>query len=214
MRGAILVVTTFVLTAVGGVEAQPCGLRTVNMTVNSGDDANNLSDALTCTGGGTFEVSWNGSIQISRSMVVANGSVLSVTGLSPPAWRVSFVLCVVVTLSSFYVLVEPEEDGKWSSIDNSNLCEESPSARCIVKTPYTDLATITAASVAGYIGTCTAFVASFLYGQVVTRKSVHGELRRIPLNRRFSWEIPFFTHKLCKCSGTPWPRMHTEAGGW
>ncbi|CAM9383768.1 unnamed protein product [Ectocarpus sp. 4 AP-2014] len=80
MRTAILVVTTFVLTAGGGVEAEPCGLHTVNMTVTSGDDANNLSDALTCTGGGTFEVSWIGSIQISRSMVVGNGSVVNVTG--------------------------------------------------------------------------------------------------------------------------------------
>lgn len=101
MRAAALAVTTLVLTAVG-VEPEPCGLRTVNMTVNSGEDANNLSDALTCTGGGTFEVSWNGSIQISRSLVVGNGSVLNVTGLTPRLRRLSCPFLLPTFFFIFY----------------------------------------------------------------------------------------------------------------
>ncbi len=60
--------------------AGPCG-SAVNMTVSSREDADNLREALLCEGAGEFEVVWNGTVQIARSMAIGNGSFLNVTGM-------------------------------------------------------------------------------------------------------------------------------------
>eukprot|EP00752_Nemacystus_decipiens_P012244 g10853.t1 len=69
----------------GLVTSEPCGPGTVNMTVGSPEDADKLSEALACTGGGSFEVAWNGTVRITRSLVVGEGSFLNITGGSGDA---------------------------------------------------------------------------------------------------------------------------------
>lgn len=64
----------------GFANSEPCG-SAVNMTVANREDADNLSQALLCEGEGKFEVVWNGTVQIARSMTIGNGSFLNVTGM-------------------------------------------------------------------------------------------------------------------------------------
>jgi len=77
MRVAIRAATVALIA--GFANSEPCG-SAVNMTVANREDADNLSEALLCEGAGEFEVVWNGAVQISRSMVIGNGSFLNVTG--------------------------------------------------------------------------------------------------------------------------------------
>lgn len=79
MRAVTFVAAAVVLIA-GLVKSEPCGPGSVNMTVGSPEDADKLSEALSCTGGGAFEVAWSGTVRITRSLVVGEGSFLNVTG--------------------------------------------------------------------------------------------------------------------------------------
>lgn len=88
MRAATCVAAAAVLIA-RAARSEPCGPETVKMTVDSLEDANRLSDALSCSGGGTFDVAWNGTVELSRSLVVGEGSVLNITGTRPATLRPS-----------------------------------------------------------------------------------------------------------------------------
>lgn len=71
-----------VVVIAGAAKSEPCDSSLVNLTVANRKDADYLSEALQCTGSGAFEVVWNGTVQVARSMVVRNGSFLNVTGSS------------------------------------------------------------------------------------------------------------------------------------
>ena len=76
-----LVRTTTVLAALAflsAVESARCA--ETQMNVASAADARNLSDALNCTGGGDFSVTWYGSVTISQAFEVTDGISLTVTG--------------------------------------------------------------------------------------------------------------------------------------
>ena len=49
------------------------------MNVTTSLDAENLAEALLCEGGGKFAVTWLGTVILSRTLSVSNGSTLNVT---------------------------------------------------------------------------------------------------------------------------------------
>lgn len=61
-----------------GAESTQCVDKQMNVTSTA--DAQDLSDALNCTGGGNFNVTWYGSVAITQTFEVADGISLNVTG--------------------------------------------------------------------------------------------------------------------------------------
>lgn len=67
-----------VLLFLSGAESAQC--VDTQMEVASTSDAQELSDALNCTGGGNMNVTWYGSVTISQAFEVPGGISLTVTG--------------------------------------------------------------------------------------------------------------------------------------
>lgn len=67
---------------ISGGETAPCSADTVSLEVTSTADLKNMTQTLNCTGGGTFEVSWMGSIQLEQAIELSEGKELTVTGSS------------------------------------------------------------------------------------------------------------------------------------
>lgn len=61
-----------------GVESAPCPASVTQISVSSPDDVQALRDALYCTGSGTFEVNWRGTVAVEQAIEVAGGSHLIV----------------------------------------------------------------------------------------------------------------------------------------
>lgn len=57
-----------------------CSTGVVVISVASAAEAQSLADALTCTGGGLFEVTWSGSVAVTEPFQVSGGSTLNITG--------------------------------------------------------------------------------------------------------------------------------------
>lgn len=64
------------------VESVACATGVVVSSVASSVDAQNFADALSCTGGGVFEVTWTGSVAITEPFKVSGGSAVNITGAS------------------------------------------------------------------------------------------------------------------------------------
>lgn len=62
-----------------GVDSAQCA-DTQTIEVASTADAWHLSDALNCTGGGVFDVTWYGSVSINETIQVSDGISLTVSG--------------------------------------------------------------------------------------------------------------------------------------
>lgn len=67
-----------VLAFLSAAESARCA--DTEMNVASTADARDLSDALNCTGGGDFSVTWYGSVTITQAFEVPDGISLTVTG--------------------------------------------------------------------------------------------------------------------------------------
>lgn len=63
-----------------GVEAFPCSAATISMNVTTPDELQNMIKTVNCTGEGTFEVSWIGSLQLHHSIGLSGNKTLTVTG--------------------------------------------------------------------------------------------------------------------------------------
>ena len=61
------------------LHASPCP-TTEEINVTNSSDAENLAEALLCDGSGNFAVTWHGTVMLSRTLSVSNGSTLNVTG--------------------------------------------------------------------------------------------------------------------------------------
>lgn len=64
---------------ISGVNSTEC-VNAQTIEVSSTADAQHLSDALTCTGGGVFDVIWYGSVSINQTIEVPDGISLTITG--------------------------------------------------------------------------------------------------------------------------------------
>ena len=53
------------------------------MEVASAADLESMSDAINCTGEGTFDVTWIGSLQLHQSIEISDNKQLTITGSSP-----------------------------------------------------------------------------------------------------------------------------------
>lgn len=71
------------LSIFAGANAQvlPCALGVTNLTVSNSVEANDLAEALLCSGG-QFEASWVGEVLVSRTVRVSNGTSLRISGTS------------------------------------------------------------------------------------------------------------------------------------
>lgn len=61
----------------------PCYNGTLTMDVASAADLELMSDTINCTGGGTFYVTWIGTVQLAKSIEVSDNQQLTITGSSP-----------------------------------------------------------------------------------------------------------------------------------
>lgn len=67
------------------VTSAPCASGVTAINVTTRDDAQNLSDALECTGGGgVFDVTWYGNVTVSQTIAVRDGSTVTVSGATSP----------------------------------------------------------------------------------------------------------------------------------
>lgn len=60
------------------IESAPCPASVTQISVSSPDDVQALRDALYCTGSGTFEVNWSGTVAVEQVIEVTGGSHLVV----------------------------------------------------------------------------------------------------------------------------------------
>ena len=74
--GGVFAATLFF--AVGVVESAPCATSVTEMDVTSVADVETLVEALTCTGGGIFNVTWHGTVAVPQMINVTGGSHLTV----------------------------------------------------------------------------------------------------------------------------------------
>lgn len=59
-----------------------CPVGVTEMTVTTTEDANDLVTTLDCSGGGTFDVTWVGRVVVMQTIVVSNGSALTINGIN------------------------------------------------------------------------------------------------------------------------------------
>lgn len=64
--------------ATGGVESAPCAADVTEMGVTSTAGVQDVVDALNCTGGGMFNVTWYGTVAVEQTIEVTGGSQLTV----------------------------------------------------------------------------------------------------------------------------------------
>ena len=62
------------------LRSSPCPSTVEEIVLTNTSDAKTLAEALLCDGSANFTVSWHGSIMISHTLSVSNGSTLNVTG--------------------------------------------------------------------------------------------------------------------------------------
>lgn len=75
-----VIMTGLAISFMSGVNSASCSLSTVTVNVNSPADVQNLTDALACTGGGAFNISWNSSVAIAEKIEVSNSKDVTITG--------------------------------------------------------------------------------------------------------------------------------------
>ena len=78
----IFIALQLVLLPLSLQHAAPCPIIEQQMVVATTSDAETLAEALQCDGPGVFTVSWNGSVVLSQTISVSNGTTLDVTGSS------------------------------------------------------------------------------------------------------------------------------------
>ena len=61
----------------------PCTTETIVMEVASAADLETMSNAINCTGEGTFHVTWIGSLQLHQSIDISDNKQLTITGSNP-----------------------------------------------------------------------------------------------------------------------------------
>lgn len=64
-----------------GSESAACPTGVVRMNVSTPDEAQQLVDALDCTGGGIFDVSWSGRVVISEPFAFPTATALTLASL-------------------------------------------------------------------------------------------------------------------------------------
>lgn len=72
---------------VSGAASTLCPSNIVAVNVTSTADAQNLTDALACTGAGNFDITWYPSVSIEQTIDVSNEKDVTVTGIGLPIIR-------------------------------------------------------------------------------------------------------------------------------
>lgn len=68
------------ISSMSGVEQAPCPLGTTAVNVTSAAGAQDLNDVLACTGPGSFNITWHGSLTIEQRIEVSGDKNVTVTG--------------------------------------------------------------------------------------------------------------------------------------
>lgn len=85
--GMLLTMVGLVISFLSGSESAPCASYTVVVDVTSTADVHNLTEALACTGGGAFDITWYPSVAITQRIEVSNKKNVTVTGNGFPTIR-------------------------------------------------------------------------------------------------------------------------------
>lgn len=72
---------------VSRAESAPCPANAVAVHVTSAADVQDLTEALTCTGEGVFNVKWYPSLTVAQTINVSNRKTVTVTGTGHPIIR-------------------------------------------------------------------------------------------------------------------------------
>ena len=89
VHGANVMMIWFTIFFVSGTQSAPCPCpsSTVDVHVTSVDDVQDLTDALTCTGEGDFNVTWYPALTVVQTISVSNRKTVTVTGPGYPIIR-------------------------------------------------------------------------------------------------------------------------------
>ena len=72
----------FLLRALGSaVSIDPCPATAQSFEVTTTEDARNLVTALKCSGGGSFDVLWQGTVIVDETIALTDGSVVTIAGV-------------------------------------------------------------------------------------------------------------------------------------
>ena len=78
--------TPFLLQAIrNAVSIDPCSSFVLSIDVATTDEARNLARTLNCSGRGTFDVLWEGTVIVNETIALTDGSVVTVTGVGSGA---------------------------------------------------------------------------------------------------------------------------------
>lgn len=84
MRPHVLAVMTAIvaLSFMPPTASAPCSAGTIAMDVVSAADLQNMANTINCTGEGTFDVTWIGSLQLEQRIELSDNKELTITGSS------------------------------------------------------------------------------------------------------------------------------------
>lgn len=76
------VATLLSLSIISPAESAPCSAGTIAMEVGSATELGIMTNAINCTGEGTFDVTWKGRLQLLQTIELSDNKNLTVTGSS------------------------------------------------------------------------------------------------------------------------------------
>lgn len=79
----VTMISIILLSGMPVVHSAPCSASTIAMSVGTTAELQNMTNALNCTGGGAFDVTWTGSLQLEEIIQLSDNKNLTVTGSSP-----------------------------------------------------------------------------------------------------------------------------------
>lgn len=83
----VLMMVGLVVSFLSGADSAPCPSSTVRVNVTTTADLQDLTDALACSGEGSFDITWYSSLDITQSIEVSDSKDVAVTGNGFPRIR-------------------------------------------------------------------------------------------------------------------------------
>lgn len=83
----VLMIVGMVVAFLSGAASAPCPSSTVQVNVTFAADLRNLTDALACSGKGSFDITWYSSLTVTHIIEVSDSKDVVVTGAGFPSIR-------------------------------------------------------------------------------------------------------------------------------
>ena len=78
----VMLVAGLTIAIIAGAEVAPCPSDTVSVNLAATEDIQRLTDAMNCSGGGEYNVTWSNSLQLESRIKVSTGKHVTITGSS------------------------------------------------------------------------------------------------------------------------------------